>query len=1070
MRKHRLAQTIIAFLCACACAQADLAQLVESSGIKGGLIVHLGCDPGQQIADLHLNDRYLVQGLDVDIRNVGAAQQRLKSLGIYGKVTANTFSGKHLPYTDNLVNLLIASSPYRVSTDEIMRVLAPRGVAYLKQDGTWKEMRKAWPQTIDEWTHYLHGPDNNAVAQDTTVGPPRHMQWLGGPRWTRYHHSLNSISSVVSARGRLFTIVDEATSANMDVPGRWSLCARDAFSGVKLWQKEMTSWAWHRIRFRSGPPQVTRLLVASEDRVYAPLGLNAPISVLDAPTGETLQTYALTQGAEEIILVNDVLLVLKGTPVAEQALQHTAFKQVFKHPNRKILMAIDTRNGRTLWEWSDAIANPWPETLGSDGRQVYVQVGESVTCLDLMSGRHQWTFGQRPQSPAKLKLGFGRHTLVVAQDVVLCKLSGMLTAISAQDGKKLWDCKAGGGFHAPLDVFVIDGLVWQGLHVKDSVAPPPVDDFDKGRDLYTGQVKRENTVLVDIQTSGHHHRCYREKATDRFIMAGKRGIEMLDLQGDEHSRNNWVRGTCQYGILPANGLVYAPSHACGCYMESKLWGFWALAAQKPVIQQARYRIPDENRLRRGPAYGKVENEYSDAESWPQFRHDPLRSARAGTALPTKLPLKWHWDIKAQRGVRSSARLTQPVIAQGKVLVAAVDQHTIYALDEETGKLLWQYVAGGRVDSPPAIYQGMALFGCADGGVYCLRLRDGVLAWRFQAAQADLQTVALNQVESIWPVHGSVLLLNGVAYCCAGRSTWIDRGMDLYGLDPRTGRVVYRSHFESQHPGPLDGKGQARDEHKTRVSQNTTDYKTFLASDRSDAFSMAAGAIADVLVSDGKDVFLHHVRFNAQLEKQDKMSRHLFSTSNLLDGSENHRSHWVLGTGDFSRVPVAYSWVANAPTKRSPTIAVPCGLMMVYDDSAVWAIRRKGGRAQYELLQRANAPFSDDDPGLPDFRKLPPEQVDPAQWRANLQVRPRALLKSGDYLYIGGMPGARDKKDARAAFEGHRGGLISIASAQDGSKVAELRVAAPVVWDGMAAAHGRLFASTEGGTLTCWGGE
>ena len=39
-------------------------------------------------------------------------------------------------------------------------------------------MRSRGQKEIDEWTHYLHGPDNNAVADDTRVGPPRYMQWV----------------------------------------------------------------------------------------------------------------------------------------------------------------------------------------------------------------------------------------------------------------------------------------------------------------------------------------------------------------------------------------------------------------------------------------------------------------------------------------------------------------------------------------------------------------------------------------------------------------------------------------------------------------------------------------------------------------------------------------------------------------------------------------------------------------------------------------------------------------------------------------------------------------------------
>ena len=37
----------------------------------------------------------------------------------------------------------------------------------------------------DEWQQHYHGPDNNAVAHDTVVGPPRHYQWIAFPEWQR---------------------------------------------------------------------------------------------------------------------------------------------------------------------------------------------------------------------------------------------------------------------------------------------------------------------------------------------------------------------------------------------------------------------------------------------------------------------------------------------------------------------------------------------------------------------------------------------------------------------------------------------------------------------------------------------------------------------------------------------------------------------------------------------------------------------------------------------------------------------------------------------------------------------
>ena len=946
------------------CAHGGVLESAKSSGITGGLVVHVGCGDGEITAALRTGDGFIVQGLDTDPANAAATRARAGKLGLAGKVSADAFDGKGLPYTDNLVNLLVVSNAYQISRDEMLRALAPGGVAIIGDKKIVKPRKN-----IDEWTHYLHGADNNAVASDTVVGPPRHMQWLGAPRWTRTHHGLNSISAVVTARGRLFYIVDGATAASNAVPGKWSIVARDAFSGVQLWTSKIKNWTSHKNRFRSGPAQVTRLLVARDDKVYAPLGLSAPVSELDAVTGKTLRTFKNTTGAEEIVLAGGTLLVVRGAPVAAHAVGHPDFKSLFKFPNEKTIVALDVNSGKELWTWSGT--GLMTETLGSDGQNAYFQAGQGVMALDMKSGRKVWAYGDVPaekvakagadKKPGKAKprkrrgggAGYGKYVLVVSDGVVLCNLSKELTAISAKTGKRLWGYKRGAGFHAPMDVFVIDGLVWTGSHPRDSISPPPVEDFSAALDLQTGEIKKKNNIMVDLQTAGHHHRCYREKATTNYIIAGKRGIEMMNLTGDKHSRNNWVRGTCQYGMLPANGLTYAPSHSCGCYMESKLWGFWALAPARPAVVSR--KLADDKRLQKGPAFGKVSNPKSQipnskSEDWPQYRHNDRRSSIARTLLPSDLKGGW----KAKIG----GKLTQSVVAEGKVLLASVDAGTVYALDENTGKVIWRYSAAGRVDSPPAIYKSKALFGSADGWVYCLRLEDGELVWKFQAARADVKAVAMEQVESLWPVHGSVLIFKDVAYCSAGRSTWLDSGIDMYGLDPSTGRIVCKSHYESAHPKIGEGKDSAKPEHNSKVSQNLTDYKTYGASDKSDAFSMAGGCVQDVLCTDGKNVFMHHVKFDTQLVRQDEMTRHLFSTSGMLDDTENHRSHFVLGTGDFSKVGVAYSWIVNG--NRREKSGVPFALMMVYDDYGVWGVKRSGGsRSQILrfLMMRNPAPIS-----------------------------------------------------------------------------------------------------------------
>ena len=83
-----------------------------------------------------------------------------------------------------------------------MRVLCPGGTLInlnRKSKIQNRQLRKPVPPNIDEWPHYLHGPDNNAVARDTVVGPPRRMQWVAGPRYARSDEINSSMAAMVSA-------------------------------------------------------------------------------------------------------------------------------------------------------------------------------------------------------------------------------------------------------------------------------------------------------------------------------------------------------------------------------------------------------------------------------------------------------------------------------------------------------------------------------------------------------------------------------------------------------------------------------------------------------------------------------------------------------------------------------------------------------------------------------------------------------------------------------------------------------------------------------------------------------
>jgi outer membrane protein assembly factor BamB len=77
--------------------------------------------------------------------------------------------------------------------------------------------------------------------------------------------------------------------------------------------------------------------------------------------------------------------------------------------------------------------------------------------------------------------------------------------------------------------------------------------------------------------------------------------------------------------------------------------------------------------------------------------------------------------------------TTPVFAAGKVLVAS-EANTVFAVEQKTGKWLWQY----RRDLPasftirgaaaPAVANGVAYVGFADGAVVALKIDDGAVKW------------------------------------------------------------------------------------------------------------------------------------------------------------------------------------------------------------------------------------------------------------------------------------------------------------------------------------------------------
>ena len=1033
-------------------AVSDGKSLLEESGIPGGICVVAGCSDVGLVVSLAGDERFVLRALFEDTEELERAREAIQSRGLYGRVSAGLSDLERLPYVDNLVNVLIVSrrGGERLPLQEIERVLAPLGVAYLggqteglagalesaglrslgAVDGRIK-VSKPWPSEIDEWTHHLHGPDGNAVANDVRVGPPEHYQWIAEPIWTQSHESDSSFRCLVTARGRLYYIVNEAPTSMAgpeSPPDKWFLTARDGFNGVPLWKVPVEQWGWREWKPswftpRPGviPINLDKRLVADGEMIYFTLGFGAPVSQIDGRTGEVLQTYEGTDRTSEILIHGGrlVLTSLEG--------------------DRAVVKLVDSETGKRLWtsehDYGGTITDYYrftamggsvPEAkvdptldIATDGRVIGLLDGDSVVCLDYKTGKQRWRtvfpLVEADYNAGRIK-AFEKvwtGTMIVADGVLIHASPNQLAAFSAETGEILW--KQPKKFLQHLwyewkEVFLIDGLIWtwSAELAREKLEGGGNSSFPvsvNGYDLHTGKLERE-VPLGKIFKTYHHHRCYRNKATVRYVIASRRGSEFIDLSGGEHSVNNWVRGTCHMGMVPANGLQYAPPHPCRCYNSERLKGLNALSAARPSGGRAQ---DPPGQLQRGPAQGSVPGRDSRTADWPAFRGGGGRSGWADTRLPSGLKPLW----RAQLGRRVGA----PISVGEMVFVPLVDEHQIVACSVSDGSVVWRFHAGAGIDSPPTFDRGTLLFGSADGCVYRLRADNGQLIWKLRAVAEDRQIAAFGQLESAWPVHGSVLVAEDpstaktMAYFVAGRSSHLDGGLRLLAVDASSGEIVH----EERLSGPRYSSAN--------IEQN---------------FKLPEGTLPDILRMEDSAIFMRLEKFDQQLERQRGVPT-LKVNGGFLDDAYFKRMPWLMGSSGHAR-------------------------LIVSDADRAYCLR------MFDSLQGLD-PKVFFTPGSKGYLLYAHDlKSSKKTWQERIPIRGRAMVVTENQLCVAGPPDVVDPKDPLGAFEGRKGGVLRVVDKTTGETVSEHELVMPPVFNGAAAANGRLLLSLEDGSVVCFGGE
>ncbi|MBT7099832.1 PQQ-like beta-propeller repeat protein [Candidatus Poribacteria bacterium] len=204
---------------------------------------------------------------------------------------------------------------------------------------------------------------------------------------------------------------------------------------------------------------------------------------------------------------------------------------------------------------------------------------------------------------------------------------------------------------------------------------------------------------------------------------------------------------------------------------------------------------------------------ASADDWPTYARDYARSA--ATAEPLELPLTEVWAYHAPTpptqawpgpakwdgwsktfGLKDrmmfDKALDVAVVGDSVYFGSSVDDK-VYCLDATTGDERWSVFTEGPVRLAPSVYDGKVYVGSDDGYVYCLDTDDGSEVWKHRPGPSDRRVPGNGRVISLWPIRTGVVVIDDIAYCCAG--VFPSETVYLCAMNAATGEELWKNPLE-----------------------------------------------------------------------------------------------------------------------------------------------------------------------------------------------------------------------------------------------------------------------------------
>jgi len=957
--------------------KAVASQILKAKILRRGLFVVIGCIDGSLPAALSEGGKNRVHGITNSPDEVAAARSNVYAQGVHGSVVISYHSLGRLPYATHTVNALIVENLALAGKNGLKMLEVVRVLAPY---GT--AFIKGSPGSVAGATVSLQG----GWTLLTKKRPKEMADWSqmygDGTRSSSSSDMLVGPSTGLQwVDGAPWVESTGGSRASYFVisGGGRNFYLMPGKGGVKELVARDAFNGFLLWKKRGSLP-ARGSMIAVGDFLYADTG--GSVKALDAASGKEVKDYKMS--GRNMTYADGILLFGPGARAA-----------------------VDARSGKVLWKGGVSGGSRSRTVMG--GGRAYFHSGSDLVSVDIKTGKKVW---QIPISGALLRF-YSEGVLVTTTKGTPVRFQG----ISARDGKKLWEHK----YTSPLcnrqiSVFPSGGMIW--MHAKGASRT----EFWSGVDPKTGKEKSNIPLAGDIKL-----RCFGERATQRFLIG--QNNHFVDIKSKNVSGFYGSRGNCGFANIMANGLYYQVQNTCACFLQIR--GLAAFSSG-PVADPAKLAAAAGARLKKGPAFGKS-GRASAKDDWPMHRHDGLRSGIATATVPSKLKVKWS-------SAKGRGKASAPTVVGDTVYFSAVDESQILALDAATGKRKWNFLVGGAVDSAPSYHKGLLIFGSRDGYVYALNASSGKLAWRFRAAPEDRRILAHGRVESVWPVFGSVLIEGGMAYFASGRQSEVDGGMNLFALNPSTGRAVW----------------------ETQVIRKT--------------FHKVAGKLGtvptshnDILVSDGKAVYLPMRQFDL---KSGKELPRVFGTllwggvtGFTTDNTEPHykfkKTHTGRKSGGNEYQFYNRSWTYTSGTTFYQKIMnqqISAAHILCARGTTIFGINNvmKGYRDHpYYAILKSPEVFRDTMTGSGGSRNSQKRNWSQA---FPMGTRLMAVLATKDSVFVAGLDDPRDPKT----------GKVWIFDASSGKRQGEVSLGAYPTFDGMAAAGGKLFVSVLDGRVICLG--